>query len=83
MLPSKFKPYYVIQAYSPRTNKLRQQHISTEIKTGSKCADLTTAQHRAREFAKSLSESKAGGANDWQPKLQLQNTESTKIVVPV
>ena len=82
MDPKNFKPYYIIQAYSPKTDKLRQKHITTEMKTGSKCSDLTTAKNRAIDFAKSLKEVKAGGVSDWEPRLQLQHTETQKIIVP-
>lgn len=78
--PKRFHPYYIIEAFSKRQNKL-QEHITTqEVKKRQRCTDLTEAKTRAIEFAFSLNEKGAHGATDWRPMLHLQ-TEDRKYVV--
>lgn len=79
--PKKFKPYYIVEAYSKKTNKLRQLHIATEMGRMQKLASLETAKTRSKEFAKSLNESKTLGVDDWQPMIHFQYTERDKILV--
>lgn len=83
MQPTKFKPYYIISAFSKKLNRLQEQYITTEMKMGKRCNDLTTARNRAVSFAASLNESKLHGVKDWTPALYLQASSTKKFVVPV
>lgn len=78
--PKRFHPYYVIEAFSKKQNKI-QEHITTlEVKKRQRCSDLTQAKLRAIEFAYSLNEKVAHGTDDWKPMLHLQ-TEDKKYIV--
>lgn len=79
--PKKFKPYYIVEAFSKKTNQLRQLHLATEMGRMQKLASLETARARSREFAKSLNESKALGVDDWKPMIHFQYTKQNKILV--
>jgi hypothetical protein len=81
--PRMFKPHYIIEAYSRRANKIREQHITTEMTMRERCQDLTTARLRSKEFAKSLNEIKELSVSDWQPMLHLQQSETIKVIVPI
>lgn len=81
--PKKFKPYYIICAISKRTNKIREQHLSTEMERMKKPASLIAAQHRCKEYAASLNETKMLGVADWKPLLHLQYSETKRIIVPL
>ena len=48
-----------------------------------RCQDLTIARARAKEFANSLNEIKELGVDDWQAMLHLQESETTKVIVPI
>lgn len=79
--PKKFKPYYIVEAYSPKTNKLRQMHLATEMGRMQKLGSLETAKARSKEFANSLNESKAHGVTDWKPMIHFQYTERDKLLI--
>lgn len=80
--PKKFKPYYIIGAISKRTNKIREQRLSTEMERLKKPNSLINAQSRCQQFAASLNETNMLGATDWKPLLHLQYSETKKIIVP-
>jgi hypothetical protein len=80
--PKKFKPYYIVQAFSKTQNKIRENLLTTEMGRMVRLDNLTIARKRSREFANSLNESKTLGTNDWQPMIHLQYTKSEKILVP-
>lgn len=80
--PKKFKPYYIIGAISKKTNKIREQHLSTEMERMKKPANLTAAKHRCIQFATSLNETNMLGVSDWQPLLHLQYSKTNRIIVP-
>ena len=81
--PKKFKPYYVIGAISKKTNKIREQHLSTEMERMKRPMDLNSAKERARNFAASLNESNTLKVNDWKPLLFIQQTEKQKLPIEV
>jgi hypothetical protein len=81
--PKKFKPYYIIGAISKKTNKIREQRLSTEMERMKRPMDLTSAKERAKNFADSLNESNTLMANDWKPLLFLQHTETQRLPVEV
>lgn len=79
--PKKFKPHYVIEAFSKKKNKIREQHLTTEMGRMEKPGSLIAAKKRCFEFAKSLNEKSALGVDDWKPMLHLQYTETNKLLV--
>ena len=79
--PKKFKPYYIVEAFSKKTNQLRQLHLATEMGRMQKLASLETARARSKEFAKSLNESKILGVDDWKPMIHFQYTAKTKLLI--
>ena len=79
--PKKFKPYYIVEAFSPKTNKMRQLILATETGRLNKLANLDVAKKRSSEFAKSLNENKTLGTTDWEPMIHLQYTERSKMLV--
>lgn len=81
--PKKFKPYYIICAQSRRVNKIREQRLSHEMERMKRPMDLTSAKHRAKEFAASLNEANALSVQDWRPLLFIQHTETQRLPVDV
>ena len=81
--PKKFKPYYIIGALSKKTNKIREQRLSTEMERMKKPASLIEARKRAKNFALSLNESNTLNVDDWTPLLFLQHTETKRLPVEV
>ena len=79
--PKKFKPYYIVEAISKKTNQLRQLHLATEMGRMQKLASLETARARSKQFANSLNESKTLGVDDWKPMIHFQYTEKDKMLV--
>jgi hypothetical protein len=78
--PRRFHPYYIIEAFSKKQNKIQEHVLTQEVKKRQRCTDLTEAKRRAIEFAYSLNERSASGTNDWKPMLHLQ-AEDRKYVV--
>ncbi len=81
--PRMFKRHYIIESFSRKLNQIREQHLATEMTMKNRCQDLTIARARAKEFANSLNEVKELGVDDWQAMLHLQESETTKVIVPV
>ena len=81
--PKKFKPYYIVEAFSPKTNKMRQLILATETGRMNKLANLDTAKKRSAEFANSLNEARTLGTSDWKPMIHLQYTEHSKMLVNI
>jgi hypothetical protein len=81
--PRMFKRHYIIESFSRKLNQIREQHLATEMTMKNRCQDLTVARARAKEFANSLNEVKELGVDDWQAMLHLQESETTKVIVPV
>ena len=81
--PRMFKRHYIIESFSRKLNQIREQHLATEMTMKNRCQDLTVARARAKEFANSLNEIKELGVDDWQAMLHLQESETTKVIVPV
>lgn len=79
--PKKFKPYYVVEAFSKKVNKIQELHLATELSRMQRLDSLEIARARSKEFADSLNESKLLGTSDWEPLIQLQYTEKNKIPV--
>jgi len=77
-----FKPYYLIQAYSPKTTKLVTQYISTELSRGKQCQSLIEAKARSKEWAMSQTEAKRYNAVDWEPRVMLV-TDRGKLPVTI
>lgn len=79
----RFHPYYIIEAFSKKQNRI-QEHITTrEVEKKKRCQDLTEAKRRAIEFAFSLNERTMNGAVDWKPLLHLQTEFDGKVVIPL
>lgn len=76
----KMKPYYLIQAWSKRSNKQQTQYLQTEIGAGNGCMNLKDAHDRSIEFAISLNESEFSGAVDWEPRVRLVNDSGNYLL---
>lgn len=81
--PKKFKPYYIVEAYSPATKKIRQLVLATETERMKKLASLEQAKIRSREFANSLNENKTLGTTDWQPMIHFQHEKDKQLLVAI
>ena len=79
--PKKFKPYYIVAAYSSKTGKIRELRLSTEMGRMDKLTSLDTAKTRAREFTNSLNETKTLGTSDWEPMIHFQYTEQKNLPI--
>lgn len=76
------KPYYLIQAWSNKANKLQTQYVQTEMSEADRCRNLKEAYQRSLQFAASLNESKLGGASDWEFRVRLVNDSGNYLLDP-
>lgn len=76
------KPYYLIQAWSNRANKLQTQYVQNEMSVNDRCRNLKDAYQRSLQYAASLNESKLGGATDWEFRVRLVNDSGDYLLDP-
>jgi hypothetical protein len=76
----KFKPYYLVQAFSKRVHKQQTQFMSTELTKNHELRSLTEAKKRSIQYAASLNEVNSLGANDWEPIVRIVS-ENGKFIV--
>jgi hypothetical protein len=81
--PKKFKPYYVVESFSRKQNKIRQHILATETERMKKLSNFDEAVRRCKEFTNSLNESSALGVNDWIPMLHFHYEKNKKIPVNI
>jgi len=81
--PRRFHPYYIIEAFSKKQNKIQEHIITREVEKRKRCQNLTEARTRAIEFAYRCNESNLNGTDDWTPMLHLQTEKEGKVVIPI
>lgn len=73
MKVNKDQPYFMIMAWSKKTQKLLHEFDGEALVHRKFCCDPTEADLKSKSFATRLNESKKSGVTDWQPKIQLVN----------
>jgi hypothetical protein len=76
----KIRPYYLIQAWSKRANKLQTQFLQNEMAANDRCTNIKAAHQRSIAFAASLRESKLANATDWEPRVRLINDSGSHLL---
>lgn len=76
----KMKPYYLIQSWSNRAQKLQTQFVQTEMAESDRCRDIQDAHQRSIQYSASLSETKLAGATDWEPRVRLVNDSGNYLL---
>ncbi len=76
----KMKPYYLIQSWSKRAQKLQTLFVQNEMAENDRCRDIKDAYQRSVQYAASLNETKLGGAIDWEPRVRLVNDSGNYLL---
>jgi hypothetical protein len=82
MKANKNQPYFMIMAWSKKTQKLLHEFDGEALVHRKFCCDPTEADLKSKSFATRLNESKKLGVTDWQPKVQLINGENKFLFRP-
>lgn len=74
------KPYYLVQSFSKKVNKLQTDYRSNELLEKDRLYSLVEARRRSKQYAASLNESNSHGVDDWTPIVRVISDKGKFIV---